>query len=151
MKILIVEDDPELRKMLVAQMQFFAGIKFGAKVHGNGGKHPPEICVADNLDDALGLINQSEDPSTDGLMPQPIDAVLCDGAFPTHARRCDDPEGTMSGNWAPIFGACERSGIRFVLLSGQTELVEKMRVKGHVAFEKPMGCADAVRKVLGDR
>ena len=151
MKILIVEDDPELRKMLVAQMQFFAGIKFGAKVHGNGGKHPPEICVADNLDDALGLINRSEDPSTDGLMPQPIDAVLCDGAFPTHARQCDDPEGTMSGNWAPVFSACERAGIPFVLLTGSTDLVAKMRAVGHAAFEKPFGCADAVRQVLGDR
>ena len=147
MKILIVEDDPELRKMLVAQMQFFAGIKFGAKVHGNGGKHPPEICVADNLDDALRIINLSVERSGE----TPIDAVLCDGAFPTHARRCDEPEGTMTGNWAPVFSACERAGIPFVLLTGSTDLVGKMRAVGHAAFEKPFGCADAVRQVLGDR
>lgn len=120
MKILVVEDHVTLREILAHML----------RNQGDG----IETLEAGSLDEARELLPQ-------------VDAVLCDGSFPTHPGRAFEPEVTAEGNWAPVQMMAAKLSIPFVMLSGNRILVERLRERGTEAFEKPGGVYDAVRRV----
>ena len=123
MTILVVEDYEALREMLADMIR--------------------------NEQDGIEVLEAGTLDKANELLPQ-ADAVLCDGSFPTHLRRCKDGEPGIveNTNWAPLMNACQRLGVPFVLLSAQGDLVIRLKMQGHAAFEKPNGSFTAVRTVV---
>ncbi len=71
-----------------------------------------EVLEAANAETALELLDQA-------------DAVLCDGWFPYQNR--------FQKSWALIYGAARKKEKRFVLMSGDVDLIERARARGVAA------------------
>lgn len=119
MTILIVEDDPSVRELLVALISHRA-------------RHAT-ILTADNLDDAVRLLHPqiSQITQSGGLVSaqsaSSVDAVLCDGtfpAFPNRMIRFDSPHNAPRIMWQQLLGYANKRGIPFVLLTGQASEIE---------------------------
>lgn len=123
MTILVVEDHAGLRELIAHMVK--------------NQREGIAVLEAECLDQARELLPEA-------------DAVLSDGSFPTHLPRWYDVNvgTTSSTNWAPLLSSCREAGVPFVLLSGNSELVRKLREEGYAAFEKPRGVFDAVRTVV---
>jgi CheY-like chemotaxis protein len=120
MKLLIVEDDPSLRKVLVEFVQ--------------GKISDAEVIEADNLDDAVRLLHPTADC---GLST--VDAILTDGTFPTWAERTlPRPWNHPAPNWIALAGWAEKRHIPLVVLTGAGEVAEHARRVGVPVFMKPM-------------
>jgi len=151
MKILIVEDDPQVAEVLAELFRIQPPIQSGARVR---------ILEATNLDDAVVLLDQA-------------DAVLCDGTFPTgresvplrpggSRQSADDfptPESRIATpradwnshprlNWPQVAGLAEQRGIPFVLFSGDEDEVIRAKLRGLAAFSKPFGAPAAIAHLL---
>ena len=119
MKLLIVEDDPSLLKVLAELVQ--------AEIP------EAEIIAADNLDDAVRLLHPAADC---GLST--VDAILTDGTFPTYSWRIPDSWNQPKPNWIGLAGWAEKKHIPFVVLTGAGDVAEHARRVGVPAFMKPM-------------
>ena len=125
MKLLIVEDDPSLLKVLTELVQ--------AEIP------EAEIIAADNLDDAVKAICSPESrvPS-----PEPraaVAAILSDGTCPTWAERTlPRPWNHPAPNWIALAGWAEKKHIPFVVLTGAGDVAEHARRVGVPVFMKPL-------------
>jgi CheY-like chemotaxis protein len=140
MTILIVEDHLELREMLVKLVAARAPLA--------------TILTADNLDDAVRTLNPqisqiSQSPgSLSAPSAQSVDCILCDGSFPLAPKGYLTQYNQPREHWHEVAGLAKKYGIRFVLLSGDPDLVERARAKGHAAFVKPDGTHAAIEQLL---
>lgn len=116
MNILIIEDDPTLRDVL---REFVAQRK------------PERIHTAAALSMARAVLEHEE-----------IDAVLCDGRFPSHHGAT--ALHAQRENWPYVAGLCEKKRIRFAVLSGSEETVTRAKVSGYAAFRKPLETRHAI-------
>jgi CheY-like chemotaxis protein len=139
MKLLIVEDDPSLRKVLTELLQ--------AEISD------AEILAADNLDDAVRAICSPESrvpnpesrvPSPESRAPSPepraaVAAILTDGTFPTWAERTlARPWNQPRANWIGLAGWAEKKHIPIVVLTGAGDVAEHARRVGVPVFMKPL-------------
>jgi CheY-like chemotaxis protein len=126
MKLLIVEDDPSLREILVELVQ---------------GEIPEaEIVAADNLDDAVRLLHPAADC---GVLT--VDGILTDGTFPTWPERTlPRPWNHPAPNWIGLAGWAEKKHIPLVVLTGAGEVFEHARRVGVPVFMKPLETHRAV-------
>ena len=162
MKLLIVEDDPSLLKVLAELVQ--------AEIP------EAEIIAADNLDDAVKAICSPESPiagpirigpseSTDrtrvpspesrGPSPEPrvpspesragLAGILSDGTFPTWAERTlPRPWNHPAPNWVGLAGWAEKKHIPLVVLTGAGDVAEHARRVGVPVFTKPLEVHKAI-------
>jgi len=131
MRVLIVEDDASMQIMEAEYIERWL-IERGETAI---------IIMVSNLRSALEQI-----PA--------IDAVLCDGTFPTGEPVPEEPAETelkQSGNWMTVWYACKNKGKRFVLFSGNSPVVSCARKVGIAAFEKPFGLQPALAVLLGHK
>jgi CheY-like chemotaxis protein len=123
MKILIIDDDPAIRRMLRAWIIALAGQE--TIVHEAG-----------SLQEAEAIIGES-------------DGVLCDGAFPTSWDAAGD--GALGGpqqNWPHVAGLADKRGVPFVLLTGDSLIVAQARACHRLVFEKPAKVRAAVQALI---
>jgi len=143
MKLLIVEDDPSLRKVLAELLQ--------AEISD------AEILEADNLDDAVAIICSPESrapslPAQAGpepRVPSPesrssIAGILTDGTFPTYSWRIPDSWNQPKPNWVGLAGWAEKRHIPLVVLTGAGEVAEHARRVGVPVFMKPLEVHKAI-------
>ena len=159
MKLLIVEDDPSLRKVLTELLQ--------AEISD------AEILEADNLDDAVKVIcspkspisgvrwtpsestNRTRAPSLpaqagpEPRVPSPesrpgIAGILTDGTFPTWPRIVSDLWNRPRPNWVGLAGWAARKRIPLVVLTGAGEVAEHARRVGVPVFMKPLEVHKAI-------
>jgi len=139
MKLLIVEDDPSLLKVLAELVQ--------AEIP------EAEIIAADNLDAAVAAIcspesrapsPESRAPSPEPRVPSPesrpgIAGILTDGTFPTWRRlRIDNAWNQPKPNWVGLAGWAARKRIPIVVLTGAGDVAEHARRVGVPVFMKPL-------------
>jgi len=129
MKLLIVEDDPSLLKVLAELVQ--------AEIP------EAEIIEADNLDDAVRLLHPAADC---GLST--VDGILTDGTFPTWRRlRIDNAWNQPKPNWIGLAGWAEKRHIPLVVLTGAGEVAEHARRVGVPVFMKPLEVHRAIARL----
>jgi len=147
MKLLIVEDDPSLLKVLAELVQ--------AEIP------EAEIIAADNLDDAVKIICSPESrapslPAQAGpepRVPSPesrssIAGILTDGTFPTWRRlRIDNAWNQPKPNWVGLAGWAARKRIPIVVLTGAGEMAEHARRVGVPVFMKPLEVHRAIARL----
>jgi len=140
MKLLIVEDDPSLREILVELVQ--------AEISD------AEIIEADNLDDAVKIICSPEPrvPSPESRVPNPesrapnpepraaVAAILTDGTFPTWPQKVLPTSvwNASRPNWIGLAGWAEKKHIPIVVLTGAGDVAEHARRVGVPVFMKPL-------------
>jgi CheY-like chemotaxis protein len=140
MKILIVEDDPSLRKVLTELVQTEI--------------LDAEILEADNLDDAVKIICSPESriPSPESRVPSPesrapspdpraaVAAILTDGTFPTWPQKVLPTSvwNASRPNWIGLAGWAEKKHIPLVVLTGAGEVFDHARRVGVPVFMKPL-------------
>jgi CheY-like chemotaxis protein len=117
MKIVIVEDDPPLRALLV---EFVT-------------RRLPEASViaTDNLDAAVAAMWAGEKPA----------AILTDGTFPSWPNETIPFQSAWNlpkQNWIALWGWAQKLAIPLVLLSGDARVVTLARSKGMPAYIKPL-------------
>jgi CheY-like chemotaxis protein len=123
MRILIIDDDAAIRRMLRAWIITLAG-------------EETIVLEAGNLEEAEAIIGDS-------------DGVLCDGAFPTSWDAAGDGElGGAQQNWAHVAGLADKRGVPFVLLTANSLIVAQARACQRLAFEKPAKVAAAVQALI---
>jgi DNA-binding NarL/FixJ family response regulator len=130
MKLLIVEDEPQIAEMLRGMLHL---------IDKRTLRQIETIDLADNLADATTLL----------WTLGPGDAVICDGRFPTGVGCQVSGVGgnpnlapgtwnlTPRLNWPHIAGIAEKIGAIFVLYSGDAQAVERAHSRGMLAFSKP--------------
>jgi len=129
MKLLIVEDDPSLLKVLAELVQ--------AEIP------EAEIIAADNLDDAVRLLHPAADC---GLST--VDAILTDGTFPTWPQGRMAPElNWLRPNWIGLAGWAEKKHIPIVVLTGAGDVAEHARRVGVPVFMKPLEVHKAIARL----
>lgn len=133
MKLLIVEDDPNLQEILAELIK--------AEIP------EAEIIEADNLDDAVRLLHPAADC---GLST--VDGVLTDGTFPTWPRalsrfRTADELNGPRPNWIGIAGWAEKRHIPLVVLTGAGEVAEHARRVRVPVFMKPLETHAAIARL----
>ena len=120
MKILIVEDDPNLREILAELVQ--------AEIP------EAEIVETDNLDDAVAALHA-----------QDIAGILSDGSFPTWPERTlPRPWNHPAPNWIGLAGWAEKKHVPLVVLTGAREVAEHARRVGVPVFMKPLEVHKAI-------
>jgi CheY-like chemotaxis protein len=121
MKLLIVEDDPSLRKVLTELVQTEIS--------------DAEIIEADNLDDAVRLLHPAADC---GLLT--VDGILTDGTFPTWPQKVLPTSiwNASRPNWIGLAGWAEKKHIPLVVLTGAGEVFDHARRVGVPVFMKPL-------------
>jgi len=148
MKLLIVEDDPNLGEILAELIQ--------AEIP------EAEIVEADNLDDAVKAICSPEPPvpslrsqvrsGSDHRSPEigpesrtGLAGILTDGTFPTWAERTlPRPWNHPAPNWVGLAGWAEKKHIPLVVLTGAGEVAEHARRVGVPVFMKPLEVHKAI-------
>jgi len=120
MKILIVEDDPNLREILAELVQ--------AEIP------EAEIVETDNLDDAVRVMHT-----------QNLAGILTDGSFPTWPERTlPRPWNHPAPNWIGLAGWAEKKHVPLVVLTGAREVAEHARRVGVPVFMKPLEVHKAI-------
>jgi len=148
MKLLIVEDDPSLLKVLAELVQ--------AEIP------EAEIIAADNLDAAVAAIcspesrapsPESRAPSPEPRVPSPesrpgIAGILTEGTFPTWAERTlPRPWNHPAPNWIGLAGWAEKKHIPIVVLTGAGDVADHARRVGVPVFMKPLEVHKAIARL----
>ena len=126
MKLLIVEDDPSLREILVELVQ--------AEISD------AEIIEADNLDDAVAIICSPEPGTPSAESRSGIAGILTDGTFPTWPQKVLPTSvwNASRPNWIGLAGWAEKKHIPIVVLTGAGDVAEHARRVGVPVFMKPL-------------
>jgi len=148
MKLLIVEDDPSLRKVLTELLQTEIS--------------DAEILEADNLDDAVKIICSPEPrvPNPESRVPSPesrppsaesrsgIAGILTDGTFPTWPERTlPRPWNHPAPNWVGLAGWAEKKHIPLVVLTGAEDVADHARRVRVPVFMKPLEVHKAIARL----
>ena len=124
MKLLIVEDDENLRPLLVGTAEEMAR-EFNVQCSSFS------ILEADNLHDALALVPE-------------VDAILSGGCFPAHPNS----RFMFDDVWMGLFAAALQAGKRFVLFTGSGKVMEQAAPLGIPVYMK--GTAENLGKALAE-